>query len=365
MKYFTIEDIKKKKARYNIIFSERSDGKTYSVLKEGVTNYLKDGSQMAIIRRFREDFKGKRGRFLFDTLIDNGKHENMIKKLSNGKYDGCMYYAGCWYLTKYDEEQKKPIPDIKPIAFSFALTEEQHEKSASFPGITLIMFDEFLTRGMYLPDEFTSFTSVLSTIIRARDNVVIYMLGNTVSKFCPYFTEMGLKHISKMNKGDIDVYNYGDSGLRVAVQYAESSQKFGGKKSDVYFAFDNDKLKMITSGDWELDFYPHNSVKYTKKNVYFSFFIIFDSYTYQGDIVATENNCFLFIHRKTTIIKDDDRDIIFTPEQNQKYNYYTNILKPCDNITKKIYEFFKTDNVYYQDNEIGDAINHYLLLCKQ
>ena len=45
-----------------------------------------------------------------------------------------------------------------------------------------------------------------------------------------------------------DVYKYGDSGLSVAVEYCESTQKFGGKKSDVFFAFDNDRLKMVTTG---------------------------------------------------------------------------------------------------------------------
>lgn len=365
MKYFSLEDIKKRNAKYNIIFSERSNGKTYSVLLEGLKNYLKTGKQMAIVRRFREDFKGKRGRFLFDTLIDNGKHENMIKKLSEGKYTGCTYYAQCWYLTRYDDKLKKEVMIDDPIAFSFALTEEQHEKSASYPRITTVLFDEFLTRGIYLPDEFTNFESIISTIVRSRDDVIIYMLGNTVSKFSPYFTEMGLKHISKMNKGDIDIYNYGDSGLRVAVQYAETTQKFGGKKSDVYFAFDNEKLKMVTSGEWEFDFYPHNIIKYKKNDVKFSFIIIFDSYYYQGDVVCTSDNNFLFIHRKSTPIQDPDNDIIFTTEYNQRYNYFRNILKPTNNITKKIAQYFREDNVYYQDNEVGDAINHYLLICKQ
>lgn len=365
MKYFSLEDIKKKNARYNIIFSERSNGKTYAVLLEGLKKYLKDGSQLAIIRRFREDFKGKRGRFLFDTLIENGKGENMIKKLSNGKFDGCMYYAGCWYLTTYDENTKKAVPDTTPLAFSFALTEEQHEKSSSYPNVKTIMFDEFLTRSSsgYIPDEFTSFTSIISTIVRSRDDVIIYMLGNTVSKYSPYFTEMGLKHISKMNKGDIDIYKYGNSGLVVAVQYADTATKFGGKKSDVYFAFDNDKMKMITQGEWEFDFYPHNKIKYEKKDIMFSFFILFDSYTYQGDIIATNDHCFLFIHRKTTEIKNEESDLIYTNEHNQRYNYHTNILRPVNKITEKVARFFKNDNVYYQDNEVGDAIHHYLKLC--
>ena len=36
------------------------------------------------------------------------------------------------------------------------------------------------------------FMNVLSTIIRDRENIKIFMLGNTVNKYCPYFDEMGL-----------------------------------------------------------------------------------------------------------------------------------------------------------------------------
>ena len=55
-----------------------------------------------------------------------------------------------------------------------------------------ILFDEFITKGMYLTDEFMAFMNTLSTIIRQRDNVKIFMCGNTVNKFNPYFEEMGL-----------------------------------------------------------------------------------------------------------------------------------------------------------------------------
>ena len=59
-----------------------------------------------------------------------------------------------------------------------------------------ILFDEFITRSMYLPDEFVIFTNVLSTIIRDRNNVKIFMCGNTVNKYCPYYKEMGLNNVS-------------------------------------------------------------------------------------------------------------------------------------------------------------------------
>ena len=92
-----------------------------------------------------------------------------------------------------------------------------------------------MTRQYYLQNEFVLFTNVLSTIIRHRNDVKILMLANTVNKYCPYFKEMGLKHITEMEQGDIDVYTYGTSSLRVAVEYCKPFAK--GKASDVYFTF--------------------------------------------------------------------------------------------------------------------------------
>ena len=85
---------------------------------------------------------------------------------------------------------------------------------------------------------------------------------------------MGLTRVKDMKPGTIDVYQYGEEGkLRVAVEYAEASKE--GKKSDVYFAFDNPKLKMITTGVWEIDIYPHCPYKYKPKDIQFTYFIKF------------------------------------------------------------------------------------------
>src|SRR5699024_5250425 len=123
----------------------------------------------------------------------------------------------------------------------------EHDKSTAYPKVKTIFFDEFLTRQYYLPDEFVTFMNVVSTIVRQRDDVIIFMCGNTVNQYCPYFTEMGLTHVKEMNKGVIEVYKYGESRLKVAVEYADSISK-SGKPSDVYFAFDNPNLQMITGG---------------------------------------------------------------------------------------------------------------------
>ena len=132
------------------------------------------------------------------------------------------------------------------MAYTFALSEMEHDKSTSYPEITTIVFDEFITRRYYLPDEFVLFLNVLSTIIRQRQNVKIFMLGNTVNKYCPYFKEMGLKHISNMEQGTIDVYKLGEGQLTIAVEYCSSTAKT--KDSNKYFCFDNSEAVQMIIG---------------------------------------------------------------------------------------------------------------------
>ena len=61
MKFYTLTKIKRKKAVYNMIFGERSNGKTYATLYEGLEKFLNTGGeQMVYLRRWREDTVGRR-----------------------------------------------------------------------------------------------------------------------------------------------------------------------------------------------------------------------------------------------------------------------------------------------------------------
>lgn len=359
-KYYSLKNILDKNAIYNVIFGERSNGKTYSVLKYGLDVWKKTGGQLAIIRRMREDFTGKRGSTMFNALVVNKE----IEKTTDGEYNDVYYYGGKWYFCRYDEKGKRDISE-KPFAYGFSLTTMEHDKSTSYPEIQTILFDEFMTRDTYLTDEFVLFMNTISTIIRDRANVKIFMCGNTVNKYCPYFSEMGLTHIKDMQQGSIDVYTYGNSGLTVAVEFSDNPNKC--KASDKYFAFDNPKLSMITGNGnvWEMDIYPHAPCKYKPKDIQFSYFIMFDGNILQCDIVVLPDFTFTFIHIKTTKIQNEEKDLIFTPDYNPRPNWRRNIKKPYSKIEEKISDYFYNEKVFYQDNEVGEIVRNYLEFCKQ
>ena len=359
MKYYSLNKINKKNATYNVIFGERSNGKTYATLKQALENYFENGSQFAYIRRWSVDVQPKRMNNLFNAIIEDG----YLEKLSGGKFTAIFYRTGRFYLCTYNDKGKPIYNEEDIIGYAFSLSENEHNKANSYPRVTNIIFDEFLTNKIYLPDEFMLFMNTVSTIVRQRTNVKIYMLGNTVNKFCPYFKEMGLTNILSMKQGSIDLYTYGDSKLKVAVEYADSKKKF--KKNNFYFAFNNPKLKMITGGAWELNIYPHAPVKWLPKNIIFTYFIDFNDNIYQCEIINKDTNVFTYIHEKTTPIKNPDKDIIYTLDYNPKINYNVNILKPLTDYQNKITWFYTHDRVYYQDNNVGDAINNYLKICKR
>lgn len=357
--FYNLNRIKELKCQYNLIFGKRSNGKTYSVLKEIIENYAKTGQQGAYLRRYREDFIGKRGQQMFSALVSDG----LIKEYTGGKWTTVKYQSSQWFFAREDEKTGRLITDGEPFCFGFSLAQMEHDKSTSYPNITTVVFDEFISRIGYLPNEFVLFMNVLSTIIRQRNNVTIYMLGNTVNKYCPYFKEMGLGHIEDMEAGKIDVYSYGNSKLKVAVERTKN-HNIQGRKSDVYFAFDNPSLEMITGGAWELDLYPHCPRKYVDEDIVFKFFVVYNDQILQGEVVELDDCSFIYFHRKTGDIRHPDRDLIFAEEYDPRPNYVRNLRRSSLEAVRRISLFFRDSKVFYQDNDVGEIVRNYLQFCK-
>lgn len=366
--------IRKIGAEYNIVFGERSNGKTYDILHHALEDYIRDGYQFIYLRRWDTDFIGIRGEQIMANLMCNFFNENSVSILTKGKKDRIVYYSGRWYLGKYDEKHDKIVRDAVPFAFGIALNNMEHDKSTSYPHVRTIIFDEFLSRDRYLTDEWQLFTNVLSTVIRQRDDVTIWLLGNTVNNMCPYFTEMGLKHIKQMKQGTIETYTYNKKikddndkeitlTCKVAVEYTGGG-KTSRKKSDKYFLFDSPSLSMITSGAWEFDMYPHCPTKYKSTDIIFTYFIRYDGEIVQCDVIHLPDGDFTYIHKKTTPIRDDNTDIIFSDIWSHKANYYRKITRPIDDLSEALASFFLKEKVFYQDNEVGNFVDNYLKWCK-
>lgn len=353
--YYSTAAIDKYNATYNLIIGERSNGKTYALLKKVVENYVEHGKQFAYVRRWQVDVRGSRASSVFAGLMANDE----IHKITHGKFDGVHYYAGKFYLCTYNDEGKAIYGDQDILGFTFAISDNEHNKSTSYPHVNLIVFDEFLTSQTYLPDEFVGFMNTVSTIVRRRTNVKIYMLANTVNKYAPYFNEMGLTNITTQKQGTIDIYRYGSSDLTVAVEYCAASST-QDNEAHKYFAFDNPKLAMITGGAWELSIYPHLPHKYKPKNVELTFYMEFNAEVFQGDCVSLDGMTFIYIHRKKGGVKYPETDLVYSLDYVPRFNYNRNLFKPIGRAQERIAWHFIHDRVFYSDNSVGDSVKNLL-----
>lgn len=348
-------------AKYRVLFGERSNGKTSFCLERILQRYTQGKGQGAIIRRWEEDVRGAKGQQVWSSIADE---RGLVKQYTKGEWETVVYQSRQWYFARWDEDLQRMVKDSQPFCFAFSLTQAEHYKSQAYPFITMILFDEFISpiaSGSYLPDEFSLFQSICSTIIRQRNDVEIWMCGNTVSKYNPYFEEMRLKNARKMEAGTIEVYEFknGKNVNKVAVERTAHTDKHS-KASDVYFQFDDTGSKMITQGDWDIGSYPHCPMKIKDKNIIYKIFIEYHDDLFQGDVVLQDGCLFLFIHEKTTEMKDDKYPFYkleFSPLRN---HYVDPTVNYGDNVSLKIASLFRTQKVFFQNNDVGDAICNYI-----
>ena len=349
-------------AQYYILIGQRSNGKTFCVLERFIDTWWesKETLSNAVIRRWDEDFNKARGEKFFENFIANNERGNIIASKTNNLYNYIVWEHRAWWAVFLNEKGEVERKSGVPIAMSFAISQEMHYKSSGYPRIKDILFDEMVSR-TYLVDEFVSFANLLSTIIRLRDDLKIFMCGNTLSGYCPYFADMGLKNLRSMKQGDIDLYKMGKLGQMKIVVYMTDSITKKGKPSDIYFCFDNPALQMITGENvWELAIYPHCPTKFKPMHIKLIYFILFDGEMFQCEIVHVGKSWFTYIHRKTSPIKDEDKSIIFKQDHDYRLNFRRRITKPTDKIGKFIASFYVMDKVFYQDNEVGDMVNQYV-----
>lgn len=377
-------------ALYYIIFGERSNGKSYSILKYMLEEYYNSGfkKSFAYLRRWKEDISYALMNQVFKSLKCDDLKRNIIKDITKNEYNDIVVKDRCFWLAYRNEDGEiEKIVDSQPFGYIFSLATSERIKSTGYPDVFYIFFEEFISEGLPMVSEFTKFRSVLSTIIRNDDKVKIILRGNTINKHNIYFNELGLKRTKYQEPNTIDIYKYVDSEtldadgnpriLKIACEFADfPNRKL--KKSNIYFAFDKEKNKMIRNGAWDIGQYPHLEFFYTDKDVKLIYFIKFEDELFQAEVIRVYDNAdtrifyddktifsnkpvlFTFIHRKTSKIKYPYDHIIFQKEFDSHSNIRQDIMNAYDDIGKFIKSFYITNKVFYQDNNVGDSINAYL-----
>lgn len=360
-RYWDIENTYKLNCPYTCVIGMRSNGKTFGCLKKGLERYSEGLGQMAIVRSWAEDFKGNRAKGVFKDIVKKG----IVSDIFNGEYNTIEYKAGAWYLGSIDADSKITLAP-EPFAWAFALTGMTHDKSVSYPDITFIVYDEFISRTSWIPDAFDLFQDVISTIVRERggtDDIRIYMLANTVSYFSDFYDEMRINP-RELKSGQIKVYDeYPNPKLKVALEYCDVVDRTDEETK--FFDFGNKKSKMILKGEFEIPEYPRYREEIKPKDIKKMFFIKFKEYILQCEIIKTKYGYIINTHMKTTPVKYDN-DIVYDLNSYDINPYrIRNILTDKSIFTMKILKLIEADRIYYADNVTGEVFRAYIQECLQ
>lgn len=228
--YYRLDNILSTGCDYNIILGQRSNGKSYAVTEHILKDYFTAGNQFAYIRRNESAIKTAEIESYFADFF--GKK---LEKMSGGK--GCRVKAFRGQLWLVDNEDAK----IEIIGYYFALVQARYKKSAKYPGVYNIVFEELIDSKGYLYNEPDEFQQLVSTILRDRPGK-IFLVGNTLTRDCPYFSVWGLYNIFHQKSGTIETYQAEDT--KIAVEYCSETES----KSGMFFG--NIK-KNIVSGQWD------------------------------------------------------------------------------------------------------------------
>ena len=200
--HYSIDNIDKEGANVNLIWGERSNGKSYQVKhKKAILPYVEDveryisnykkkdviekifqdkGRRFILMRRFKEE--------ITSSWIESYFSDVDIEKITKGEYNMITAYRKELYFTKYDVETHKSKRGDK-IGYVVALSTEQNDAGGSYLDVTDIIFEEFMSRTTYLADEANKLLNFYSTVDRKRGIVKLWLVGNTITRVCRYIQD--------------------------------------------------------------------------------------------------------------------------------------------------------------------------------
>ena len=245
--YYCLDDIEKTGCNWKWIFGERAPGKSAAVKYKAMCHSWKTKTpSLALVRRKATEINTHDVEAYF---MDRGI--NFVEKATGGECDHIVYYRRFLWFSKTDPEKGKDVK-ISKLGEVFALSTSRNVKSTGHPFIENIIVEEIMDAvGDYEENEPTVLQHLVSTIAR-WDSVNVYMIGNTVTKVCPYFTEWGMANIRKQKAGTIDIYHMEQQDgtiIDLACEYCPPTPH----KSKMFFGRAE---KSIQGGSWEIDCFP-------------------------------------------------------------------------------------------------------------
>lgn len=369
MVYYSSEKIYNENATYNIIYGERSNGKSYDIKHKYALewfinknkNLFSDDSvehadvlnitgRFILVRRTSEQLKNER--------IESYFSDCDIRKLTNGKYNIISVYRKEIYFSNYDIEKNQVKRGIK-IGYAIPLSLEQNYAGSSFLDVDNIIVEEFMSREEgYLRNEPTKLQNLYSTVDRKRGTTKVWLVGNTITRICPYLYEWGLIDLVKNQKqGNIvtkelsagfDKIENKEIFVKLALEFCDSS----GRTS---FAF-GEHADMLNTGSWQTDKQPTLADSYKKYPCSLKIGFEYKGFKYLGRLLGRDNYLFWFIAPFTKHEEFKDVALIFSEKINIDLKYQTNIYDitiPNKRLHYILANTFKESMIFYSDDLTG------------
>lgn len=337
-KYYSSKKLRKVECDYYIIIGKRSNGKSFDIKSLCLKDAYEGKGKFVYLRRWHHERTANKTEqyFMDSALFDN---------VGITDYSSIQCYTDKIYLGNIDDKGKK-TKDLL-IGYSMALSNDTHYKSLAFPDVKNIIFEEFITDSGYLSqEEPTIFSSVLSTVARDK-KVTVYMIGNTINRFCPYFSEWGI-NIHDIKQGDIVYYDFDNNGnkIRVGIEYCNDTINTGkmilGKSA-----------RMIDGGEWQTSKVPLCHRNTRQDELLFKYFVKKENSIYKCLVLNGDGEPYIFVYPYNDVKKITDND-----------RYFTDTIEMTDlrhnvNLTKKltcdilIYELYKLNRICYSDALTG------------
>lgn len=349
--HYSLDSIDSKNANFNIIYGERSNGKSYQVKhKKAVEKYINTGRRFILIRRHKDEITTEKiERYFADVDVE---------KLTDGRYNCISCYRKELFLSKYDSEKCKTIRYDK-IGYVIALVQEQNYAGASFLDVDDIIFEEFMSRGTYLPDEPNKLMNLFCTVDRKRGTTRIWLVGNTISRVCPYLLDWELlDDIRKLEQGDILIKEFIDSEyvdndnkpivMKIAVEHCKST----GVSSFTIGTHSN----MLSKGEWQTDPQPHLPHSIKEYNLIFRFVFEFSGFRFLCDVLhyKSSNDIVYFIYPKYTEIKP--KTLVISDNVRQSVRWLRTpyaVHSFLNEKVEKILYYFAEDKIFFSTDMCG------------
>ena len=238
--YYDISEMLKTNAEYMMLLGQRSNGKSYQVKKTVLEDFYFNETKFIYLRRWKADIKQKEVSTYFDDIP--------IAKYTNREYNSVRAMNGFIYLCKIEDGL---IVEKREMGRYCALNEYERYKSQVFMNYKNIVYEEFITDSIYLNDEPKLLQQFVSTVARL-DKIRVFLIGNTLTRVCPYFHEWCLENVLKQKQGTIEIYKYhmeDNVEVKIAVEYCANTNN----KNTMFFG---QAAKQIVTGEWDVKEVP-------------------------------------------------------------------------------------------------------------